>query len=316
MSRSRTIGMSTVFAMLSTGFLLTAAAQQAGGNARQPARREQPAADPQPPKMEMQPLLRLWEGQSAKLQTLKLAMYRIDKDPKWGDEEHYIGRAKFKSPQLAYLDFRKVKMHEQADPKDKRKKQFVPDKKDNKIVSVPFETILCTNQEVWQYRYDVKKIYIFPLDKDQRKRALEEGPLPFLFNMRAAEANRRYEMTLKGENEKQYLVMIKPLLKEDQDTFSTAWVYLDKQFLLPTRIYLLGPDKHSSKDFVLSDINANTPVDDRDFQGVNPNNFFKIERNPGGPAPAANPRARLRQQKEQKDQNARRPPAADAAQPR
>ena len=32
------------------------------------------------------------------------------------------------------------------------------------------------------------KIYIFPLDKDQRKRALEEGPLPFLFNMRAADA--------------------------------------------------------------------------------------------------------------------------------
>ena len=30
-------------------------------------------------------------------------------------------------------------------------------KKDNKIVSVPFETIVCTGQEVWQYRYDVKQ---------------------------------------------------------------------------------------------------------------------------------------------------------------
>ena len=310
--------MSTVFAMVSTGFLLTAAAQQVGGNARQPARREQAAAaaNPQPPQIDMQTLLRLWEAQSAKLKTLQLAMYRIDKDPKWGDEEHYFGRAAFKSPQLAYLDFRKVKLHEQADPKDKRKKQFVPEKKGKEIVSVPFETILCTGQEVWQYRYDVRKIYIFPLDKDQRKRALEEGPLPFLFNMRAADANRRYTMTLKGENETQYLVMIKPLLKEDQDTFDTAWVYLDKKFLLPTRIYLLGPDRHSSKDFVLSDINANTPVDDVRFKGVIPNKYFKVERNPGGPAPAANPRARLRQQKEQKDQNARRPPAAGADQPR
>jgi TIGR03009 family protein len=264
----------------------------------------------------MQQLLGLWEGQSAKLQTLELAMYRIDKDPKWGDEEHYLGRAAFKNPQLAYLDFRKVKMREQADPKDKRKKQFVPEKKDDKTVSVPFETIICTNQEVWQYRYDVRKIYIFPLDKDQRKRALEEGPLPFLFNMRAADANKRYDMALQGENKSQYLVMIKPLLKEDQDTFNIAWVYLDKKFLLPTRIYLLGPDKHSSKDFVLSDIKANKPVDDQFFRGVNPNNYFKVERNPGGPAPAATPRARLRQQKALQDQNARRPPAADADQPR
>ena len=129
-------------------------------------------------------------------------------------------------------------------------------KKDNKIDSAPFETIICTSQEVWQYRYDVRKIYIFPLDKDQRKRALEEGPLPFLFNMRAADANKRYKMKLQAEDEKRYLVMIKPLLKEDQDTFSTAWVYLDKQFLLPTRIYLSVPDGQSTKDFELSEIKA------------------------------------------------------------
>src|ERR1700679_345517 len=156
MSRSRMIWISAAFALLSTGYALTVAAQQVGGAARQPARREQPAANPQPPQMDMQQLLGLWEGQSAKLQTLELAMYRIDKDPNWGDEEHYLGRAAFKNPQLAYLDFRKVKLREQADPKDKRKKQFVPEKKDTKPVSVPFETIICTNQEVWQYRYDVR----------------------------------------------------------------------------------------------------------------------------------------------------------------
>jgi TIGR03009 family protein len=312
MSISRTIWIFTAVALASTALGL-AAAQQVGGNARQPARAVQPAAEPQPPQMEMRQLLGLWEGQSAKLQTLELAMYRIDIDPKWGDEEHYFGRAAFKSPQLAYLDFRKVKMQEQADPKDKRKKKMVPVKKDNKPVSVSFETIICTDQEVWQYRYDVRKIYIFPLDKNQRKRALEEGPLPFLFNMRAAEAEKRYNMTLQAEDENRYLVMIKPLLKEDQDTFSTAWVYLDKNFLLPTRIYLRGPDGHSSKDFVLSDIKANKSVDDRLFKGVNPNNYFKIERNPGGPAPATTAKGRRQQQK---DQNARRPPAADADQPR
>ncbi len=68
------------------------------------------------------------------------------------------GHAAFKTPQLAFLDFRKVKLQAQADPKDKKKKILVPVKKNNQIVSVPYETIVCTGQEVWHYRYDVKQI--------------------------------------------------------------------------------------------------------------------------------------------------------------
>ena len=65
--------------------------------------------------------------------------------------------------------------------------------------------------------------------------------------MRAADADRRYEMTLQSEDDTRYLVKIKPLLKEDQETFSLAWVYLDKSFLLPKRIYLLAPDRKKSQ---------------------------------------------------------------------
>jgi TIGR03009 family protein len=298
MSRPRTIWISPLIALFSAVWPLAAA--QEVGNERQPAQRRQPAPDPQPPVMTMPQLLADWEGQSKKLETLELAIYRIDKDPQWGDEEHYLGRAAFKNPQLAFLDFRKVKMQEQADPKDKTKKTLVPSKKNNQPVSVPFETIVCTGQEVWQYRYDVKQIFIFPLDKDQRKRALEEGPLPFLFNMRAADAQQRYKMELKGQDAKAYLVRIEPLLQQDQDTFSIAWIYLDKEFLLPTRIFLLAPNGKMTKDFYLSQIKPNKPVDPRLFVGVNPGNQFKIERNPGGPAPANNPRARRRQQEDAK----------------
>ena len=298
MSRPRTIWISPLIALFST--VLTLAAAQEARNAGQPAKRQLPAEEPQRPLMTMPQLLADWEGQSKKLETLELAIYRIDKDPQWGDEEHYLGRAAFKTPQLAFLDFRKVKMEEQPDPKDKKKKKLVPLKKNNQIVSVPFETIVCTGLEVWQYRYDVKQIFIFPLDKDQRKRALEEGPLPFLFNMRAADAQQRYAMTLDGQDKNKYLVKIKPLLQQDQDTFSVAWIYLDKQFLLPTRIFLLAPNGKMTKDFHLSQIKPNQKVDPRLFVGVNPGNQFKIERNPGGPAPANNPRARRRQQEDAK----------------
>src|SRR5580693_1329537 len=124
MSRPRTIWISPFIALFSAVWPLAAA--QDAGNQRQPAQRRQPAAEPQPPSMTMPQLLADWEGQSKKLETLELAIYRIDKDPQWGDEEHYLGRAAFKNPQLAFLDFRKVKMEEQPDPKDKKKKKTVP----------------------------------------------------------------------------------------------------------------------------------------------------------------------------------------------
>jgi TIGR03009 family protein len=286
MARPRTIWVSPLVALMSTGFALAIAQER--GNDGGPARPDQAAQAPQQPSMDMDNLLLLWEGQSKKLQTLEVAIYRIDKDAAWAEEEHYLGRAAFKTPQLAFLDFRKVKLQSQADPKAKDKKVLVPVKKDSKIVSNPYETIVCAADEVWHYRYDVKQIFIYPLDKNQRKRALEEGPLPFLFNMRAAEARQRYAMVLQHEDEKIYTVMIKPRLPEDQESFSIAWINLDKNFLLPLRIYLLAPDKKSSKDFKLSQIQPNKEVKANLFIGVDPGKPWKVERNPGGaPVPAA-----------------------------
>jgi len=299
MPRLRTI-LSSLAAFCATGLALAVA--QDGGNVQAPARR--PAANPAraqvappPAGIAMDNLLDLWEGQSAKLKTLEVSIYRVDKNPAWWDEEeHYLGHAAFKSPQLAYLDFRKVKMHAEVDPKDKNKKHMVPDKKDNQVVSTPYQTIVCTSAEVWDYHYDVKQILIYTLDKDAQKRALAEGPLPFLFNMKAREAKERYEMVLVGQDVRNYLVKIKPLLLQEQERYSSAWIYLDRKFLLPTRIVLIAPDKKSSQDFTLSAIRPNIQPDERFFKVVNPGKPWKVERDPGqrGPAAPANARARRR----------------------
>jgi TIGR03009 family protein len=310
MSGPRRIWVAALSALASMGFSLAAAQERADD--RQGSRRQAQAAES--PKIDMDQLLQMWEGQSLKLQSLEVAIYRVDTSKAWGDEEHYQGHAVFRSPQLAYLDFRKVKLQFQPDPKAKEKKIAVPVKKNNKIESTAYETIVCTGQEVWHYRYDVKQIIIYPLDKDQRKRALEEGPLPFLFNMKAADAKRRYEMVLQAQDAEVYLVMITPLLQDDKDSFSRAWVYLDKTFLLPKRIFLLAPDRNSSKDFRLSQIQANQPVKDRYFVGVVPPKPWKVERNPGGPAPAAPDARGMRRQANGK--TAQRAPANDVDQPR
>ncbi len=176
---------------------------------------------------------------------------------------HFEGRAMFKSPNLAYLDFSKIEMAPNA------KGQMVPviNPKNNKRVTTRTETIVCGQNEVWQYLHEGRQIIIFPLAKGERQRALDEGPLPFLFNMKAKEAEERYEMTFMGENEKYYAVKVRPRFEADKETFKSAFIYLEKKFLLPERIVLVTPDARGTRDYTLELAKANEPINQAYFKG-------------------------------------------------
>jgi hypothetical protein len=120
-------------------------------------------------------------------------------------------------------------------------------------------------------------------------------------------------MSLQGENDRVYFVVIKPRLKEDKENFSTAWVYLDRKFLLPVRIILFTPDGQSTRDFQLKDIEANQGVSDETFRGIK----FKgwaVERNPDGAQAGQADRAAPR--RNAAGQAAQRSRALDRDQPR
>lgn len=259
--------------------LCSVAAAQNRGNGAAAGQADRPAA----PKMTTEDLLRQWEGQSQRLKDLSVAIYRVDKSLDWEDELHYEGSAQFKTPQLAYLDFRKVKTKVMPDPKEPKKNKLVDliDPKTKSRISQPYERIVCTGPEVWHYRFDKNTAYIYPLNKQAQRRGLDEGPVPFLFNMKAEDAMTRYVVSLQGEDKDTYLVAIKPKLKEDQESFSTAWIRLDRRYLLPVRITLISPDKQSIRDFKLSRIAANQGVEDGVFRGVKYKGMT-IERNPAG----------------------------------
>jgi TIGR03009 family protein len=236
------------------------APRQAPAPAQPAANAPTPGAAEMAQKMER--LLELWEGQSARLKTLDVKIKRSDKAPGWGADE-YEGRAILKAPNYAFLNFDKA-----VDENGKKK-------------LVPSEQIRCTGSEVWQYKFDTHQIFVFPLDREQRKRALEEGPLPFLFNMKAAEAKARYTMRLLREDPESYIISVVPKVEIDQESFSKAFVQLDRKFLLPTRIYLLSPNGKDSKDFLLYDIKPQANVEDANFQGVKAKGWDLV-RNPGG----------------------------------
>jgi TIGR03009 family protein len=300
MPRRRTIFVSNLAALALAGSALAIAQDQAP--ARQGVTRQQQPARTAPARQKFTPadmdaVLRDWEEQSAKLQTLEVDIYRTDQDRAWGDEAQFSGHAAFKSPDLAFVDYKKVKLKPQPNPnpKAKNRQEFVAEKgKDGKPIATPFETILCTGTEVWHYRYDVKQVFIWPLGKDARKKALDEGPLPFLFRMRSGDAKQRYDMVLRGQDQKLSLVEIHPRMKEDQDVFSTAFVYLDRVYILPRRIVLVSPDNAKVQDFILTNHHANEPVKEQYFVGIKPGKPWKVQINPSEPEtdPANAKRAR------------------------
>jgi TIGR03009 family protein len=213
----------------------------------------------------MDQLLGLWEEQSSKIETLDAKFIREDMSRAWDAQEKYHGRAILKSPDYAFLDFQKV----------------VGDK------LVPYEQIRCTGRDVYHYRSANNQIFIYPMPAQQRERALQEGPLPFLFNMRAEEAKKRYDMILYDETLTSYVILIAPREQIDREAFIRADVILDKQRFLPDAIKLYAPNGQDTQTYWFrkekegSYIRTNVPVNDKNFEGLVLKGWDVI-RNPGG----------------------------------
>ena len=229
---------------------------------------------------EMNQLLAEWEKQSKKVVSLDVVFDRIDKSEGWGNQ-YYQGLALLQSPDLACLEFRKYKL----DANGKPIAQLEPD---------PFERIVCTGNEVLQYSWDDRKIFVFPLDKEVRQKTLQQGPLPFLFNMKAADAKDRYTMSIQKQDDKEYLIGIVPKKEIDKESFSYAFLWLSKETFLPNQLWLIpvgskDPLKdHQEFRFTgnKNKIKPNAPIDMKLFT-FRQIPDWKVIVNPGGDAAAA-----------------------------
>jgi TIGR03009 family protein len=271
--------------IVGTLVIMVAAASSAMGQTAQPRRQAPPAtapaqkamAAPVPDPAAMDALLDRWAQQNGKLTTLTVSFVRIDTSKVWGDKTEYMGNAYLQSPNLACLHFKKV------------------DRPEGKpATSADHERIVCTGQQVRQYDFKTKQIFVFPLDPDQRKRAIQEGPLPFLFNLNAQEAKQRWGMTLMGEDKDNYLIGIVPRLQKDRDVFSQAFLQLSKTTFLPDRMLLVDTNGKDTQDYKFRTVEPNQPINPQFFQALAVKGW-KVVENPE-PAQAAQAEPAPRQQ--------------------
>ena len=207
-------------------------------------------------------LLAEWEKRSAKIQMLDATFTRTDvKGGPFKGRTDYEGRALLKAPNLACLNLSKI------DPENKAKTTF-------------FQRIICTGDEVVQLDGETKTVTVFPLPKNEQQKALQEGPLPFLFDMKAAQVKERYIIELEQEGAKAYRLQIIPRQDIDRDAFSMARIDLNKATFLPDNLQLIDPNGKESQTYKFKDVSANKEIAVRNFQRGKPPAGWKVVMNP------------------------------------
>lgn len=188
-------------------------------------------------------LLSQWETVSRAHDTLYAQFTRTDRSPAWPDAKVFEGKALLRKPNLACLEF-KERVAGQENP-------------------VFNQRIVCSGEKVYQFLGPTKQVFVYPLAADERRRAIEEGPLPFLFNMRVDRALERYSWKLLQERRATatkaavYIVEIVPRQAIDLEEFSRALVMLNQETFLPEALQLFAPNGKDTKTFIFEQVERN-----------------------------------------------------------
>lgn len=212
-----------------------AAPQAAGGGNVLPVGWEQlRPCDASP---DLQAILNAWEAESGKIQTLA------------GMHERYVYNITFETATVA-----SGKFFYAAPDRGRIDLEGVPPAKMNfgaagpKIGASgkPFkysadrnEIWVCTGKEVVTAVELDKTFQAFPLPPDMQGKNIINGPLPFLFGMKADEARRRFDMKLLKDAPTQAMILAIPRTQLDSANFGEATIILDKQNYLPFAVKLV-----------------------------------------------------------------------------
>ena len=217
---------------------------QAPGRAPAPAASVLPPLQNNPDQIQKtRQLLAAWEAKSAQDENLYAEFTREDRLVEETKPRKYKGKALLMRPNLARIETNLL---------------------DGKSPDGTFhEGIIADGKAVYHILSPTKSVYVYKLADDQKDRLLEEGPLPFMFNMRAEEAMRRFEIYLNREMDAddkypaRYYVQIRPREPIDREEFIEALVILDKTTFHPIILHLVGPNGKDTKTFRFDTVKRN-----------------------------------------------------------
>ena len=271
------------------------AQQYQSGTVEAPGRTklERPAGDQQqrpapevmqtPIDPELERILKYWEYLGTKTTSLQGKHARFTYDFTFKVEKRADGEWYYETPDKGRLDINPVKI----DAKNSVVNTVNRYDNNGKVVKEQMnvesdirESWLCDGKSVTLIHVDKREYEKIAIPAEAQGKAIEDGPLPFLFGIAAEKAKVRYRMELLPEERggKHDLskgiihIAAYPLWKQDANNFTMAEILLDSKTFFPTAIKLVHPGNNQWTTYLFHDVKRN--------ENRNVFNFWKDPFNP------------------------------------
>lgn len=215
----------------------TAVPQQSSTTPQVGAARNQAEVQVQLP-AELETILQTWEQQTAPISRMKGTFDRYDYDAVFQIVKWAEGRYFYDQPDKGRMDFIPHRR--------------IPEEPKNRVVAngVTYtvqadvaQSWVCTGKEILDVNHDQKTYNRVEIPPHYQGDNIQDGPLPFLFGMKAEELKKRYVMNLgdmhnpRGEQPIIHLIA-SPILAAQQREFRRAEILLDGRDYLPKAVKL------------------------------------------------------------------------------
>jgi TIGR03009 family protein len=221
-----------------------------------------PKLDPQNNRLDA--LLVQWEQRMTGVDSIVCKCSREEKSKASGFKKVYEGEARYLKPN--YVALRMLQ-------------------KDNPQI---YELYICNSKFLYEYRPQTKTLRIHDVAPEQAN--FQNNFLSFLFGMNAADAKRRYDLSLTKEDKNYIYIDIKPRFDADKREFARAQMVLFAKDLLPARVWFELPNGDETT-WNVADIDTKVKLKESHFMAPPAPQGWSTERVPlpnSNPTPAPN----------------------------
>ncbi len=242
--------------------------------------------------------LKMWETESAKINTFNADFERLDYDAVWGpggETPNVLckGTLSYSKPDKGSFKIDKISRWTKADPQNPAPDApgtFVEQKDE------VGEHWVCDGKAVYEYNHHEKQLVVTSIPAEMRGTAIVDGPLPFLFGAEAQKLMDRYWIRPKQSDAEQLWLEAFPRRATDAVNYDSVEIILDRKTMQPSALMVVLPGKQQKHVYKFETPTINGKLDAW-FGGL-----FSAPRTPLGwkrvvvdqppaPAQAANPAA-------------------------
>lgn len=184
---------------------------------------------------ELEEVLQEWERQTSQFKKLVGEFSVFKYDPTFEVERRGEGKFAYEAPDKGNYE------RKGSDIKGQKAKKKNKNGEPYTLQSDSPERWVCTGKEIIRIDEKEKTYEKISIPPEAQGQNIIEGPLPFLFGMKAQQAKMRYKMKLKSKTESEIILQLVPIKQADASNWERATVIIDAKRFVPKAVQHFDP---------------------------------------------------------------------------